>query len=102
MQRGLIRELLADDPGVEIVDVVPSELPDAGAHAVIGTASALAQRQVCDLLERRPRLRALVVRGDMTQASLYLLRPHVEHFGEISKSVLRRVVAPRTCPDWNP
>lgn len=102
MQSGLIRELLAEEPGVEIVDVQACELGASRADAVIGSADALGERQVCDLLERRPRLRALVMRGDLNDASLYLLKPYREHFGDISKAVLRRVVASQPCPDWNP
>jgi hypothetical protein len=102
MQSGLIRELLADEDSVQIVDVPATELAATPADAVIGSAGALGERQVCELLERRPRLRALVMRGDLSDASLYLLKPEREHFGDISKAVLRRVVAPRTCTDWNP
>ena len=102
MQRGLIRELLAEEHSVEIVDVPAGELAATPADAVIGSADALGEQQVCELLERWPRLRALVLRGDLNDASLYLLKPHREHFGDISTAVLRRVVAPRTCTDWNP
>jgi hypothetical protein len=102
MQSSLIRELLAGEPGVQILDVPAGELAATPADAVIGSAGALGRRQVCELLEQRPRLRALVMRGDLNDASLYLLKPEREHFGDISKAVLRRVVAPRTCTDWNP
>jgi hypothetical protein len=102
MQSGLIRELLADDPTVEIVDVDARDLEATSADAVIGSSDALGRRQVRDLLERRPRLRALVMRGDLYDASLFLLKPHTEHFGDISKAVLRRVVAREPWPGLEP
>ena len=102
MQSGLIKELLAADPAVEVVDMEAGRLSEARADAVIGSVAALGQKQVWELLERRPRVRALVMRGDLDDASLYLLRPHAEHFRELSRAVLRRLVAPRPYPDWNP
>lgn len=100
MQSALIGQLLGDEDGIEIVSVAPEALGDADADAVIGSAAALGQRQVCELLESAPRVRALIMRGDLADASLYQLRPHVEHFGDLSATVLRRLVAPRR--DWNP
>ena len=99
MQSDLIGQLLAGEDGVEIVNVQPGEVGAAAPDAVIGSAAALGQRQVCELLETSPRVRALVMRGDLGDASLYQLRPHVEHFGDLSEDVLRRLVAPRR--DWN-
>lgn len=102
MQSGLIRELLADDPMVEIVDVRVHELPAASADAVIGSSNALGRHQVRDLLEHSPRLRALVIRGDLHDACLYLLKPYTKHFGDISKTTLRRVVARPLWPELEP
>ena len=102
MQSGLIRELLADDATVEIVDVQPHELGTTAADAVIGSSDALGRGDVRRLLEGSPHLRALVMRGDLHDASLYLLKPHTEDFGDISKAVLRRVVAREPWPELEP
>ena len=102
LQRSLVRELLAGHSAVEIQDVEPGELELREPDAVIASARALGRREVFELLTRRPAAKALVMRGDLRDASLYFLNPHVEHFEQLSKSVLERLVAPRSCPDWNP
>jgi hypothetical protein len=102
MQKSLVREVLRDQPGVEIVDAETWELADAQVDAVLGSASALGEREVRELLEHRPHARVLVVRGDFDAATLYALRLHHEDIEELSCLALRRAIAWRSFPQWHP
>jgi hypothetical protein len=77
MLRGILAELLAQEPEFEVVGELPGgvaalldELRDADAEFLILGVDQM-ELAFCDYLERRPELNVLVIAGDGAQGYLY-------------------------------
>lgn len=94
----ILRRLLADVSGVELVDWPSSTegIVDAvrqtGADLVIAGERDVPPQAVDSLLDERPRARALAVSRDGRSGVIYELRPVRRAIGELSAATLRAAV----------
>jgi DNA-binding NarL/FixJ family response regulator len=97
MLREIIREVVAAEPGAEVVaefgepvDLVPAVLAHRAGFVILG--ADLAAGEVARLLDELPRTRVLGVADDGGQSFLYELRPHMVELGEISPERLLEAI----------
>jgi DNA-binding NarL/FixJ family response regulator len=96
--RGIVREVLAAEPELELVGEFPestglaivAERTDADIVVVGGRLGEGAP--ICALLEAHPRVRVLAIRADGRRGSLFWLAPERKSLGELSPEMLVQAI----------
>jgi hypothetical protein len=96
MLRDLVRELVLEDPALELAGESPT--PDLGAavaarpHVLVVGAADVSEPQVVALLSEHCRLCVVGISGDDGAATLVEMRPHREPLGKLGREPLRAVL----------
>ncbi len=80
MLREIVIDVLADVPGLELVD-------DVG-HADVLVSGGENDVSIRSLLSEHPRLRLIAICGDGRQSFVWMMRPHRTPLGELSRATL--------------
>jgi hypothetical protein len=96
MLRDLVRELVLEDPTLELAGESP--IPDLDAaiatrpHVLVVSAADVSEPQAVALLREHCRLCVVGISGDGAAATLVEMRPHREPLGKLGREPLRAVL----------
>ncbi len=95
MLRDILRALVGREEGLcmaaeyaEIAPLGPAVEEHDAQIVVFGDGSPRLDEECRDLLETHPQAKLFVVGGDGRRTTLYELRPHREHLGEVAPAKL--------------